>query len=202
MSDRDDRPDRPAATGVAEPEPFLGRDPDAPASPADDGARRTGRPVSPGDPDRPADPVRTAATVEPRDRLAGEPVPAETRSGTEAEAAAERRSDVAPAPPTSGEPVPAPPAGSDWVSLFSDEERRRLHARWRELQSGFVDDPRDAVARADELVQETIRTLHETFQRERRAFEGIWSGGEEVSTEDLRLAVQRYRSFFERLLAV
>ncbi|HEX2251663.1 MAG TPA: hypothetical protein VHQ65_00175 [Thermoanaerobaculia bacterium] len=87
-------------------------------------------------------------------------------------------------------------------ALFSDEERRRLHARWDGLQGTFIDDPRHAVTEADRLVRDTIGSLHDLFERDRVQLEAVWSRGEEVSTEDLRLTLQRYRAFFDRLLSV
>jgi hypothetical protein len=70
------------------------------------------------------------------------------------------------------------------------------------VQSGFVDEPRHAVEQADGLVAETIKRLAEVFAEERSQLETQWSRGEDVSTEDLRLALRRYRSFFDRLLSV
>jgi len=65
-----------------------------------------------------------------------------------------------------------------------------------------VDEPRRAVEEADELVAQVIKELAETFSDERRKLEGQWDRGDKVSTEDLRLVLQRYRSFFERFLSV
>ena len=73
---------------------------------------------------------------------------------------------------------------------------------WRQSKTGFVDEPRRAVEEADELVAQVIKELAETFSDERRKLEGQWDRGDKVSTEDLRLVLQRYRSFFERFLSV
>ena len=73
--------------------------------------------------------------------------------------------------------------------------------RWEGIQAGFVDEPRAAVEQADALVAELMRRLAETFSNERKSLEGQWDRGEDVSTEDLRVALTRYRSFFDRLLA-
>jgi hypothetical protein len=67
---------------------------------------------------------------------------------------------------------------------------------------GFVDEPRHAVEQADELVASTVKRLAQIFADERTKLEQQWSRGDRVSTEDLRLALQRYRSFFSRLLSV
>jgi len=93
-------------------------------------------------------------------------------------------------------------AGEDRLTpLFDDADTKRFRDRWQELQIAFVDEPREAVAKADELVAELMQQLAKRFNQERSALEGQWSRGEDVSTEDLRVSLQRYRSFFERLLA-
>jgi hypothetical protein len=87
-------------------------------------------------------------------------------------------------------------------SLFDAGEARDFQARWDSIQTGFVDQPRRAVEQADHLVAEVIQRLAETFAEERSELEGQWGRGDQVSTEDLRLALQRYRSFFSRLLSM
>jgi hypothetical protein len=84
--------------------------------------------------------------------------------------------------------------------LLPDSERDEFVGRWREVQTRFVDEPRGAVAEADGLVAEVMKRLAQIFSEERSNLEGQWSGGEEVSTEELRVAMQRYRDFFDRLL--
>jgi hypothetical protein len=86
--------------------------------------------------------------------------------------------------------------------LFPVEEAGDLRGRWNEIQAGFVDEPRRAVEQADSLVAGAMKRLAETFADERAKLEGQWDRGNDVSTEDLRLALQRYRSFFGRLLAI
>lgn len=95
----------------------------------------------------------------------------------------------------------APPR-EQTVPMFPGEETTGYRTRWDGIQTGFVDEPRKAVEEADALVAQMIKRLTETFAGERTALEGQWDRGEQVSTEDLRLALQKYRSFFERLLAV
>jgi hypothetical protein len=85
------------------------------------------------------------------------------------------------------------------VTLLDDTSG--LSERWQEIQTRFVDEPRRAVEDADGLVADVLRQLTDTFSRERDRLEHEWNAGEDVSTEDLRVALQRYRSFFERLLA-
>jgi hypothetical protein len=81
---------------------------------------------------------------------------------------------------------------------FSDEMR----GKWESIQTGFVDDPRVSVQHADELVAAAIKKLAESFADERAKLEQQWSSGRDVSTEDLRQALRRYRAFFHRLLSL
>jgi hypothetical protein len=84
--------------------------------------------------------------------------------------------------------------------LFPSEVTDDFRSRWMDVQTGFVDKPREAVEQADELVAEAIKRLAESFSQERSQLEAQWARDGDVSTEDLRIALQRYRSFFERLL--
>lgn len=86
--------------------------------------------------------------------------------------------------------------------LFSPEEAGNLRTKWDAIQVGFVDEPRRAVEDADSLVAMAMKRLAEQFAEERSRLEGQWDRGGDVSTEDLRIALRRYRSFFGRLLAV
>src|SRR5579872_494582 len=86
--------------------------------------------------------------------------------------------------------------------LFPSEELEGLRARWKEIQIAFVDEPRKAVEQADGLVASAMKRLAEVFAEERSGLEGQWSRGDNVSTENLRVALQRYRAFFDRLLSV
>ena len=85
--------------------------------------------------------------------------------------------------------------------LFPEEELGDLQGQWNDIQTGFVDEPRSAVQRADSLVASTMQKLADAFARERSKLEQQWDQGDSVSTEDLRVAFQRYRSFFLRLLS-
>jgi hypothetical protein len=84
--------------------------------------------------------------------------------------------------------------------LFDVSESDRLRSRWDEVQTEFVDSPQQAVQDADALVAELMQHLATTFAHERDTLEQQWVRGEDVTTEDLRVALTRYRSFFERLL--
>jgi hypothetical protein len=85
--------------------------------------------------------------------------------------------------------------------LFPDNELNELRARWDKAQIGFVDEPRAAVEQADSLVATVVTRIAEQFAAERAELEHQWDRGDNVSTEDLRQALRRYRSFFDRLLA-
>ncbi|PSL56319.1 hypothetical protein B0I31_10368 [Saccharothrix carnea] len=86
--------------------------------------------------------------------------------------------------------------------LFTDDDAADYQAEWRALQADFVDDPREAVQRADELVAQVMQTLATTFNEHKHALEEQWQRGDEVQTEELRQALKRYRTFFDRLLSV
>jgi hypothetical protein len=86
--------------------------------------------------------------------------------------------------------------------LFPTAEATELRSRWDSVQVGFVDEPRRAVEQADALVAAAMKRLAEIFAEERARLEGQWDRGDSVSTEDLRLALRRYRSFFGRVLSV
>jgi hypothetical protein len=95
-------------------------------------------------------------------------------------------------PPT--EETPGPLLAGDAVQDF--------RTRWDRVQTAFVDDPRSAVKQADELVAAAMKRLAETFAQQRSGLEGQWDRGDDVSTEDLRQALRKYRAFFQRLVAV
>ena len=88
------------------------------------------------------------------------------------------------------------------MELFPSEELVGYRARWDAIQTGFVDQPRAAVEQADALVSQVVTRLTEVFARERSTLEGQWTKGGNASTEDLRIAFTRYRSFFHRLLSM
>jgi hypothetical protein len=102
--------------------------------------------------------------------------------------------------PSAGEGTSAAPgARARTTPLVTDEQGYRK--RWETVQTGFVDEPRRAVEQADALVAEVIKELVGSFAEERGRLEAQWGQGNEASTEDLRVALQRYRSFFDRLLS-
>jgi hypothetical protein len=93
-------------------------------------------------------------------------------------------------------------AEEERAALFAANEATELRARWDSIQVGFVDEPRKAVQEADALVSATIKRLSEVFANERENLEHQWGRNDNVSTEDLRVALRRYRSFFSRLLSI
>jgi hypothetical protein len=115
-----------------------------------------------------------------------------------AEPAVEER----PAPPPR-QTVPAQTrAEGQRERLFEGDRSTELQRRWTDVQARFVDDPHEAVTSADALVDEVIRDLSALFSDERSKLEAHLGKNEDVSTEDLRVALRRYRSFFERLLSI
>jgi hypothetical protein len=85
-------------------------------------------------------------------------------------------------------------------SLLPPRQVEELRERWTSIQSRFVDEPRKSVEDADKLVLSAIQQIEEVFSAERANLEKQWTRGEEVGTEDLRVCLQHYRSFFDRLL--
>ena len=88
------------------------------------------------------------------------------------------------------------------VSLFDHDAAEKFRARWLSIQSKFVDDPSDSVKQADQLVADVIDGITRSFADRRGSLEQQWNGGEQASTEDLRIALKQYRSFFDRLLTL
>jgi hypothetical protein len=85
--------------------------------------------------------------------------------------------------------------------LFAGQDAARFRQRWEALQAGFVDEPRKMVEQADELVGDLMQQLSAGFNDKRSKLEAQWEQGDQVSTEELRVALTRYRSFFNRLLS-
>ncbi len=118
--------------------------------------------------------------------------------------ASPERSETAVASPPSSGGAPAPDADVQAdVSepLLAAEESADFQLRWEQVQTRFVDEPRGAVEDADELVANLMQQLAAGFAQERDRLEAQWGRGEDISTEDLRVALKRYRSFFQRLLS-
>jgi hypothetical protein len=86
------------------------------------------------------------------------------------------------------------------TAMFPRTETEGFRIRWNDIQADFVDSPRQSVQKADELVGAIIQRLAEVFSAEQEKLESNWSAGPDVSTEDLRQALRRYRCLFDRLL--
>lgn len=92
-------------------------------------------------------------------------------------------------------------ADDEVPQLLTEDEDRDFRDRWQGIQNQFVDDPREAVHAADTLVADVMQTLATTFAQHKKDLEDQWGQGEQVDTEELRRALRRYRSFFNRLLS-
>jgi hypothetical protein len=150
--------------------------------------------------------ARDAGTEERRKEIRREnPTPNPRNVATETGDVARTNPNAAQRPPvgtTATATAAAPAREGEDARLFSETDARGFRARWEGLQVSFVDEPRRSVEQADSLVAEAIKRLAEVFAEERQKLEGQWDRGDNVSTEDLRLALQRYRAFFGRLLSV
>ena len=125
-------------------------------------------------------------------------------AGAAARRAPEQAEDVRDRQANAGNDATEPNAAAMETNtpLFEQGETEDFRSRWNNIQVQFVDEPRRSVEQADELVAQTMKRLAEIFARERERLEQGWDSGDNVSTEDLRIALQRYRSFFDRLLSV
>jgi hypothetical protein len=101
-----------------------------------------------------------------------------------------------------GQKQPEVQPDGDATPLLVERDRQDLQNRWDQIQTGFVDEPRKSVHDADALVSSAIDRLSKGFATERSKLEQQWDKGDTVSTEDLRVALQRYRSFFHRVLSI
>jgi hypothetical protein len=147
----------------------------------------------PGIKDRPADIARGRATAAPgMDRPFVNDGPGDRRGVIDVPSDKER-----------GAATGTTMAGdSGHIELFPEEELVGYRTQWESIQTGFVDHPRAAVEQADALVSQVVTRLTEMFSNERSRLEGQWTNGDNASTEDLRIALTRYRSFFHKLLSM
>jgi hypothetical protein len=112
----------------------------------------------------------------------------------------ESRERLQPQQVPTGDTVASEPSTEQ--SLFATDKLSGLRSRWDHVQAGFVDNPRECVQQADGLVSDVVDELTSAFSHARSGLESQWARGEQASTEDLRLALKRYREFFDRLLSV
>ncbi|MGV9340025.1 hypothetical protein [Streptomyces sp. NPDC003688] len=149
-----------------------------------------------------ADAADTGLTTEdlahPERRAAPESPPAYPGEGTAVPGERGTAEEQAPGGEAEGtaERTPEPEA----EPLIEPKEAEDYRERWTRIQGTFVDDPKDAVHSADTLVAEVIQSLAETFADHKKELESRWSRGQEVETEGLRMALQQYRTFFNKLL--
>jgi hypothetical protein len=147
--------------------------------------------------------LSTEDLAQPRDR--SYPAQADEREGRAPTFPGESTAPKDPA--AKGETVEAPAreaatsAEDETPPLLATYEEEGFRARWQKVQNEFVDDPRDAVNTADALVADVMQQLAATFAEHKHELEGQWNRGEQADTEDLRVALQQYRSFFNRLLS-
>ena len=105
-------------------------------------------------------------------------------------------------PPTENRNAEVITEDEQLAPLFSPDAAKEFRSRWDAIQSSFVDDPKRAVRQGDEFVAQVLKSLTETFSNERSRLEGQLDQSDKASTENLRVALRRYRSFFERLLSL
>jgi hypothetical protein len=163
-------------------------------------------------PTQPAQPEFSGAEAEPRltqnvsaaePRGASDSAPIESQPTRSETPIVDDESSMANGESTRAETVPqsSEVQPSDDELLFA-ADTSGLRSRWDDIQAVFVDDPAACVQKADTLVAEVVDQLTAAFSEARSRLEAQWARGEQASTEDLRLALQRYREFFQRLLAV
>lgn len=163
-----------------------------------------GRPhIDPFDRDanaRPADQPQFDATGQPRPEASARTEPAE-RMRSQVAGTSELASGTTGTAQIAGGGMASEGSAAPDVPLLSESEASRLREQWTEYQAHFVDAPKEAVQSADELVAEVMQRVAKEFAERRSSLESRWARGEDVTTEDLRVALQGYREFFNRLLA-
>ncbi|MEV6118059.1 hypothetical protein AB0L59_37725 [Streptomyces sp. NPDC052109] len=151
-----------------------------------------------------AEPSGTGAEAEPASSGApvypGESTATHSAGGESAGGGAGAATDAADTGAATAEGAPDT-SEDEAPQLLTDDEERTFRDRWQQTQNKFVDDPREAVHDADTLVADVMQTLASTFAQHKKDLEAQWSQGERVDTEELRGALRRYRSFFNRLLS-
>lgn len=133
----------------------------------------------------------------PRDEMENEQIEERQRSEPREPRTEQKRDER-----VSENQAPAATLDDGLEPLFEDEAARKFRSRWQVIQGKFVDDPRDSVKQADDLVADIIKSVTMSFADRRMGLEKQWNSGENISTEDMRVALKRYRSFFERLLTL
>jgi len=151
------------------------------------------RDADPGDVDREPLSREVSSDARPSGTTGSDARPSGTTGADDRPVGTEPGGDVPPSPGPGGTSTAGP--------LLAARDAEGFRARWTDVQTAFVDSPRQSVEQADALVAEVMQHLAKTFADERSDLERQWDRGDDIATDDLRTAFQRYRSFFERLLA-
>ncbi|MET9800590.1 hypothetical protein [Streptomyces sp. NPDC006368] len=197
---REDVPE-PTESGLSTEDLAQPRDPGG----GSEGIGTPGGPGGGGGPDVPAFPGEgTSLTEDTTEPPAAEPADAEP--GPTEPGPTEPESEPEPASESPSESGPDEPSASarqedEAPQLLNSADAAHFRERWQDIQNQFVDDPREAVHTADALVADLMRQLASNFAEHKQDLEGQWNRGEEANTEDLRMALRKYRSFFNRLLS-
>ena len=141
--------------------------------------------------------AESAPPVTAEDRVvAGEPITGESTGITDETAGDE---------PVEGRRVPGgevPTHAAPQETILFDQDPDQVQARWRELQTAFVDDPEEAVQQADALVGEVVDALTSSLSSRTGELRERWKDSGGTDTEQLRLALRDYRVVLERLLTL
>jgi hypothetical protein len=192
MTTPDQQPESASPTGRVE-SPTT-----APGTSGEGAARRTETTESSTEAPGPA-----AESTQRSTGASGSPVEEQRSTDTSSSPVGDQRSTEEPVRSTEkAQPSAEETESASDQTLFGEDELSVLRSRWDEVQSGFVDDPRECVHKADGLVSDVVDRITTGFSETRSRLEEQWARGEEGSTEDLRLALKRYREFFQRLLAL
>jgi hypothetical protein len=141
------------------------------------------------------------STADLASRRSDDPEPRHADDSTADVTAPAGDAPAAEAPAAEAPASPGPGGAPTTTPLLAAHDTEGFRARWIDVQTAFVDSPRESVEQADALVAEVMQHLAKTFADERSELERQWDRGDDIATDDLRTAFQRYRSFFERLLA-
>ena len=88
------------------------------------------------------------------------------------------------------------------TAFIKQNQVEALQSRWQTIQMEFVDKPKGTVAKADQLIEEVIDRLEQLLTQKRDELKQEWGRSDEPTTEELRLALQHYRTFLNQLLSV
>jgi hypothetical protein len=141
--------------------------------------------------EEPFEPSINTETLTTADLASAAAVPARSRTRDDTRVAARQE-----------EAIPEETSAETVGPLFNEDESDSFRARWFAIQADFVDEPARSVEEADQLVAAVMKRLAEVFADARQSLEQEWGRGDDISTEDLRVALRRYRSFFDRLLSL